>query len=235
MKLQEQALTESEERFRTAFEFSASGMCLTGLDGMLLRVNRKLCDMLGYTKKELEEKHFNSVTHPEDQKIGSEVVRKMVAGKIPSAAFEKRYLKKTGETIWVHINTALIKDAFGKPLHFIAQIEDITERKKIEEKLKEREQLLSETGRIALIGGWEFDPLTLKGTWTDEVARIHDLDPEQETNTEYGLSFYHGEHRKKMEQAVGEAIESGKPYDLEVELVTAKGVHKWVRAIGQPI
>jgi PAS domain S-box-containing protein len=88
---------------------------------------------------------------------------------------------------------------------------------------------------MAKVGGWEFDPETGKGTWTDEVARIHDIDPIQETNVAIGLSFYVGESRQKVEQAVKEAVELGKPYDLELEMVSAKGEHKWVRTIALPI
>jgi PAS domain-containing protein len=85
------------------------------------------------------------------------------------------------------------------------------------------------------IGAWEFDPVTRKGTWTEETARIHDLDPNDETNVEKGLSFYQGEARKIIENAVNDAINKAIPYDLELELISAKGNHKWVRTIGNPI
>jgi PAS domain S-box-containing protein len=112
---------------------------------------------------------------------------------------------------------------------------DITEHKQTEEALHLKDELLRLTSEMAKVGGWEFDPETGKGAWTDEVARIHDLDPAQETNVEIGLSFYEGTSRAKVEQAVQEAIELGKPYDLELEMVTAKGNHKWVRTIALPI
>ena len=100
--------------------------------------------------------------------------------------------------------------------------------------LRDREQLLSEMGRVAKIGGWEFDPATGKGTWTAEVARIHGLDPAGETNMQRGLSFYQGESRARIEQAVKDAVELGRDYDLQLELVTEEGVHKWVQTIGHP-
>jgi PAS domain S-box-containing protein len=112
---------------------------------------------------------------------------------------------------------------------------DITERKKAEEELQLKDELLRLTSEIAKVGGWEFDPATGKGTWTDEVARIHDLDPAQETNVEIGLSFYVGPSREKVEKAVQEVIELGKPYDLELEMRTAKGNQKWVRTMALPI
>ncbi len=119
--------------------------------------------------------------------------------------------------------------------HFVAVFDNITERKKGEAALRFHEGLLQETGRIAQVGGWEFDPLTGEGTWTEEVARIHDFEPGQATNMELGLSLYTEESRIRLDAAVKKARELGESYDLELELTTAKGNHKWVRNIGHPI
>jgi PAS domain S-box-containing protein len=97
------------------------------------------------------------------------------------------------------------------------------------------QELLAEMGRIAKIGGWEFDVKTGMGTWTDETARIHDIDPDIFTTKDIGISYYPDESRLKIEQAIAETIKNGTPYDLELELISAKGVHKWVRTIGSPI
>jgi PAS domain S-box-containing protein len=99
----------------------------------------------------------------------------------------------------------------------------------------ERPELLAAMSRLAKIGAWEFDPATGQGVWTEEVARIHDLDPTQPANVQFGLSFYPGESRRKIEQAVREACEVGKPYDLELEFISAKGARKWVRTVGIPV
>lgn len=149
-KLAEAALRESEERFRTAFEFSANGMCLTSMDGRLQQVNKALCDMLGYKKEELEGNHFNTITHPEDLEIGNGAIREILAGEIPSVSYEKRYLRKNGHPIWVHINATLLKDNQGNFRYFITQIENITERKQAEKALQqynERLTLLREIDR----------------------------------------------------------------------------------------
>jgi signal transduction histidine kinase/CHASE3 domain sensor protein/ActR/RegA family two-component response regulator len=101
--------------------------------------------------------------------------------------------------------------------------------------LIESARLLQETGRLARVGGWEFDPATGKGHWTEEVARIHDLEPDAETSVQMGLEFYPGESRTRIEAAVKAAVEHGTPYDLELEFISAKGAHKWVRSICQPL
>ena len=101
--------------------------------------------------------------------------------------------------------------------------------------LLKKEELLELTGQIAKVGGWEFNAVTFQGTWTDEVAHIHGLDPALPTNVELGLSFYQGESREKIEEAIKNAVESAQSYDLELEMVSAKGEHKWVRTIGVPV
>lgn len=117
----------------------------------------------------------------------------------------------------------------------IVSAENITESKRAEEALRLKDNLLRLTSEMVKVGGWEFDPETGKGTWTDEVARIHDLDPALETSIELGLSFYVDDSREKVERAIQEAIQLAKPYDLELEMLTAKGNRKWVRTIALPI
>ena len=90
-------------------------------------------------------------------------------------------------------------------------------------------------GEIAHIGGWASSPFTGQGTWTAEVARIHDLDPNSPINVNAGINYYHKDSIPIIDKAVRELIELAKPYDLELEIISAKGVRKWVRTIGHPI
>lgn len=101
--------------------------------------------------------------------------------------------------------------------------------------LSEYKELVDEMGKVAKIGGWEFNPITGKGTWTAETSLIHDLDPKNPTNVELGISFYKPSSRAKIEKAIHEAITLQKSYSIELELVTAKGKEKWVQTIGEPI
>ncbi len=123
----------------------------------------------------------------------------------------------------------------GAVEYVIFVITDITEQREAEEALRHHEAILEETGRIAKVGGWEFDPATGHGTWTDEVARIHDLEAGTPISMQAGLEYYTGPSRKLIEAAVREAIRSGTPFDLELEIHSAKGTRKWVRSIGRPV
>lgn len=112
---------------------------------------------------------------------------------------------------------------------------DITEQKRMGEEIRFHKTILEETGRIAKVGGWRFDPATGAGIWTDEVARIHDLAPGTPITREIGLGYYAESSRARIEAAVNQVVAQARPYDLELELVTAKGVRKWVRTIGHPV
>ena len=92
--------------------------------------------------------------------------------------------------------------------------------------------LLEETGRLAKVGGWSFDPSTGEGYWTAETARIYDLDPRAPIDRDAALQYYTDESRARIEAAITAAVTRGEPYDLVLELVSAAGRHKWVRTIG---
>jgi signal transduction histidine kinase len=121
------------------------------------------------------------------------------------------------------------------PEHFVAVFDVITARKKAEQALREQGELLEAMSRMAHIGAWSIDVATGRGQWTDEVARIHELDRKLEPNVQMGLNFYHPESRPVIKSAVRDAATLGKAYDLELELVTVKGNRKWVRTIGLPV
>ena len=111
-------------------------------------------------------------------------------------------------------------------------IRDISGEREAEEKIKKNEELFNEAGKMAKIGGWEIDIATMKETWTDEVYKIHEVDKSYIPNVKKGLNFYSKNSKPIIEKAVKEAINHGKSFDLELELITAKRNHKKVRAMG---
>ncbi len=101
--------------------------------------------------------------------------------------------------------------------------------------LKKNEKLLKETGKLAKVGGWEFDVETGKGTWTEAVAKIHELDKDNHTNKSIGLDYYKGKDFDLINNAINNAVNNFQPYDLELRFTTPKGTQKWVHTIGIPV
>jgi PAS domain S-box-containing protein len=129
-------LSLSEQRFRSAFEYSAIGMAFVSLEGRFYKVNKQLCSMLGYSPEELQSKTFQDITHPDDLAIDLRQAGELLAGKINNYKLEKRYFHKDGSVVWILLSGTLVRDLDGEPLHFVAQVEDITDRKKFEADLR---------------------------------------------------------------------------------------------------
>ncbi len=134
-------INESEEHFRQAFTFAGIGMALVGLDGRWLRVNQALCDLIGYTESELLKATFQDITHPDDLDADLGHVRSLIAGEQNFYHMEKRYVHRDGRIVWVRLTASLVRSASGQPLHFVSQIENITDRRQAETALRESEAL----------------------------------------------------------------------------------------------
>lgn len=149
----EAALRESEAQFRATFEQAAVGVAHVGLDGRWLRVNGRLCAMLGYTETELLARTFQEVTHPDDLEPNLAHVRRLVSGEVARFSTEKRYLRRDGSFVWAALTSALRRDPDSSaPLHLISVVEDITARKRAEERLHESEGALREAQKLEAIG-----------------------------------------------------------------------------------
>ena len=138
------------------------------------------------------------------------------------------------ETVFEAINTP-VTDASGNLIGMLGVARDITERKRSERALHRQRDILDRTSRLARVGGWEFDVATMQGSWTEEAAHIHDLELSHPLTVEEALSFYRGESRQRIEAALAAAIERGEPCDLELEMISAKGIVRHVRTIGFPV
>jgi PAS domain S-box-containing protein len=133
--LAERAQREAERRLEVAIERAPIGMAIVDLDGSWLRVNAALCRLVGYTREELLSKTFQDITHPEDLAPDLAYVQKLVDGEIDDYTMDKRYIRADGTIVWVHLSVALLRDDEGLPLHFLSQIQDITERRMMVESL----------------------------------------------------------------------------------------------------
>jgi PAS domain S-box-containing protein len=142
-KRSEEALREAQERFRSAFDNAPIGVAVVDLDGRFLQVNRCLCEILGYPEEVLLATTFREITHPDDVEASMEQVRRAMRDEVGSYSLEKRYLAAGGRQVWVSLSVSLVRDAEGKPLYFVDQIQDITGRKLAERELARRAEALA--------------------------------------------------------------------------------------------
>ena len=150
----EKALQESEQRFRTIFEQAAVGVALVETrSGRFLRINQRYCDMVGYTIEEMSGgKRFQQIIHPEDLQPNLDHTKRLLAGEVREFTLEQRYCHRNGAVVWVKLTVSPTWDSGEEPQSYIAVVEDITERKWAQERLKARERTLSSIFRAAPIG-----------------------------------------------------------------------------------
>ena len=132
-----EALQKSEQRFRSTFEQAAVGVAHISPDGRFIKVNQRLCNIVGYDSDRLLELKFQEITHPDDLSSDLEYVRQMLAGTISTYSMEKRYIRSNGSIVWITLTVSLVKNGLGEPEYFISVIEDISDRKQTEIALEE--------------------------------------------------------------------------------------------------
>lgn len=148
----ERRLKESEQRFRRTFELAGSGMAHIGMDRRFTRVNRRLCEILGYSEEELLQLTGRQISHPEDLDVINEQRPRLYKGEIDRIELEKRYLRKDGSVVWVHFTMTVERDAKGAPLYEIAVYEDITQQLETQLRLRESEARFRQTFELAASG-----------------------------------------------------------------------------------
>ncbi|MBK8973675.1 MAG: PAS domain S-box protein [Hahellaceae bacterium] len=126
----------SKSAYETAFELAAVGMAMVSPQGHWIRVNRCLCEIVGYTESELLKLAFQDITHPEDLDTDMHLVNQMLSGKIETYSLEKRYIHKNGSLIWILLTVALVWNQDGTPRHFISCVQNIMARKKAQDDLR---------------------------------------------------------------------------------------------------
>jgi PAS domain S-box-containing protein len=142
-KQAEEALRESEEQFRTMFDLASVGIAQADpSSGRWVRVNRKMCDITGYSANEMLQHSVSEVTHPDDRHEDWEAFQRVVRGEAQDYRKEKRYIRKDGSVAWVNVNMTILRDPAGVPTRTMAVVEDISERKRVEQQLDDHVELL---------------------------------------------------------------------------------------------
>lgn len=143
----ERLLLDREFDFRATFDHAAVGVAHITMDGRWIRVNDKLCEILGYNREELLKRTFQDINMPEDMDRSVSLGWRLVKGEIPQFSIEKRYIRQDGSLIWGNLTATTLRDASGNPKYIISIIEDISERKKAEEEIARQKAMLENASR----------------------------------------------------------------------------------------
>ena len=233
-KRAEEALRESEERFRAAFDQSIVGIVLTDLDGRIQRANAAFCALVGRPLEEFIGRTSGGFTHPEDVARNLDIVGRLKARGATSSVYEKRYIRKDGAVAHAQVSISAIRDAAGTPVSLMAIVEDITERKRADASLAH----LAEQRRLALdaaqMGWWHYDAST------DDVLldeRVRALFGVSEPRLRYDgvIALMHPDDRAAVDSAVQAAtdVADPKPFAVEYRVVHPDGSVRWIQSKGK--
>ena len=229
-RVAEEALKALEARAQTMVQTTHDGVWLLRMDGQIEDVNLAACRMLGYSPGELMGMQVGDL---EAMETGEEVRRH--SDRILEQGmdlFESLHRRKDGTVFPVEVSITAIPES-GQ---MVAFIRDITLRKKNQESLRRATDLLCQVESIAGVGGWEIDLREQSLFWKGQTYCIHDLEADTYSpSVESAIQFYAPEWRPVITLAIQESIETGHGFDLELEMITAKGRRIWVRTSGRPI
>ncbi len=229
-KKAEESLMESEERFRHAFDYSATGTCIVGLDKKYQRANKAFQQIIGYSEDELKNLSFADITHPDDLTLGLDLYNELLNGQIDNISYEKRFISKNGDIIWAFVSVSLVKSHSNEPMFFINQIVDLTKRKNIEANLQKLSRAVEQSPVSIII--------------TDIMGNIEYANSKEIEVSGYQLSeligsnpriFSSGEKPKNEYKVLWETITSGNEWRGELHNKKKSGELYWENVLISPV
>ena len=223
----EAALLESESRLRLFIEHAPAALAMFDHEMRYLAFSTRWLSDYELESDILGRSHYDIFPEvPERWKV---IHRRGLSGEVVRSD-EDRFEREDGSVIWLRWEVRPWIAADGSVGGIVIFSEDITESKKAEAELRRQKDLLAHTGRLAQVGGWEIEVATMQYIMTDEVFRIYDLEPDPQVTDAPLIACLSEPDRSRLEQAQREAIEHARPYELELQITTAKGANKWIHA-----
>ncbi|MGB7133571.1 MAG: PAS domain S-box protein, partial [Candidatus Sulfotelmatobacter sp.] len=214
----EQALRESEQLYRSTFEVAGVGVSHVAPDGRWLRVNRKLCEIVGYSEEELLKLTFQQMTHPDDLSADLALTQKILNGESDTFSMEKRYIRKDGSPVWINLTVTAVRHADRKLKHFVSVVEDISQRKQFEATLKDSDELAGQaTALLAAIVDSSDDAIISKNlngvitSWNKGAERIFGYTAAEATGQHITLII--PEDRREEEVGILRKLRNGQRID----------------------
>jgi len=224
------SLETSEGRYFNLLNFAVDGIVVGSPDGIITEANECACALFGMAREEIIGKHITALPFKPGT-LTSIPFRFDLVDAGQKVVRERTICRPDGSEVTVEIHSKKMANGTYQSIYH-----DITERKRIEERLTETYRLLEESQRMAKLGAWQYVVVTGQIIWTDEVYRIHGVDKEFPTNDlERALSFYAPEDVPTLRRALQAAVEVGEPFDLELRFIRATGERLWVRSCGQAV
>jgi diguanylate cyclase (GGDEF)-like protein/PAS domain S-box-containing protein len=225
----------SAEQLELALQGADLGLWDWDLHDDRFNHNEVTRQQLGYTTGEIGEsgEDWRRLVHPADAVLLLSAIEAHFRGETPAYECEFRVRHKDGHWVWLLSRGKVVeRDEFGIAVRMAGTHMDLSRRKRAEAELERTAEMLRRTGELAHIGGWELDLATMRVDWTEQVYRIHELEPSTMPSLEDAVDFYAPEAQPVIRAAIENAAEDGTSYDLELAFVTAKGNPRWVRAQG---
>jgi diguanylate cyclase (GGDEF)-like protein/PAS domain S-box-containing protein/hemerythrin-like metal-binding protein len=231
------SLLVSEQRFRIVFEQAAFAISRNTLNGEFIEVNDAWCAMLGYTREESSRLSWHSITHEDDRAQSQQWVQQLLAGEVLHVRMQKRYLHKAGRVIWGGVEVSLVRDAQGNPDYFITAIQDITERKQLEIKLKNNLLLLQMAMDGAQEALWEWDLVSGEAKFSPEYYTMLGYLPDEfPANQQEWLARIHPDDRDSVFRKIQEELDRHQDlYLAEYRMCSKDGRYRWLQGRGKCI
>jgi PAS domain S-box-containing protein len=226
-------LRAHEQMYRRIVETSAEVICMIDPQSVIVYVNGRSRDMLGYEPEELLGQHVSRVLEPEAVARVAQRLEERRQGTAGPWAYDMRLRHKDGREVVGFVNSTPMYDANGGFVGSLAMISDLTERRRIEHDLREREQALEDAQAIAHLGSWTWDIAENRVTWSDELYRIYGLDAaEFEASYEAFVERVHPDDRQLVNEAVQGGYATGKPFRFEHRIVRPDGEIRYLEGRG---
>ncbi|HJV50955.1 MAG TPA: PAS domain S-box protein [Noviherbaspirillum sp.] len=233
-KQSEEALRKSEQRYQAIFEHTSIGLAQIGADGRFLDANRPFCDMMGYGRDELLQMSYPDLVHPDDREAAMHSRKRLLDGEIPVLRREERYLRKDSSTAWLNVNLSIARCDEGCSQCTLAALENIGERRTLQESLRRIATNLARAEAISPIGSWKWDIRTNKVSCSEEVSEMFALPAaRQPTPLAAILDRVIPDERPAFEQALHAAVSTQKPYQVEFRLLLPGGGTRLISASGE--